>query len=418
MPRVETPPEVAAPAPRPDARPSRAPGRTWRPERTLALGVLVLVCFGLVMVYSASSATALLDDGDPAALAVRQVVFAALGLGAFVLFSRLHPRHLRAAAGLALVGAGVLLLAVLVPGVGTVANGSRRWIVLGPVQVQPSELAKLALVLWLAVFLARAPRRLERTQRIGPPLIVTGLLAALVLLEPDLGSAVLLVAVALAMLVVAGVPGRTLALVGAAVAALAALAIAVEPYRRERLLAFLDPWADPGGSGFQIVQAELALGSGGVSGVGLGDGLQKVFYLPEAHTDMIVATVGEELGLLGVIGLVAVIGVVVVSGFRIALAARDLHQQLLAAGISTLIAVQAAVNLGAVLGLLPVTGVPLPFVSYGGSSLVVFCASAGILVQIGRRSRPAGLRVVAGGAEDRHRGRRHGGARHAGARAG
>jgi cell division protein FtsW len=249
---------------------------------------------------------------------------------------------------------------------------------------------------------------------------VTGVFALLVLVEPDLGTATTLTLMAFAMLVVAGAkPGKLAAIAGTGVA-LAMLAIAVEPYRRDRLLIFLDPWSDPHGAGFQIVQAEIALGSGGLGGVGIGDGLQKVFYLPEAHTDMIVATVGEELGLLGVIGLLAAFGVIAWCGYTIALNARDLYQQVLAAGLTTLIVMQAAVNFGAVLGLLPVTGVPLPFVSFGGSSLIVLLASAGILVNIGRRratgSRSGGLRVVDGEGGDRSG--RDGRARDAGARAG
>jgi cell division protein FtsW len=176
-------------------------------------------------------------------------------------------------------------------------------------------------------------------------------------------------------------------------------AIALAPYRRERLVAFLDPWSDPSGAGFQAVQAQVAFGSGGVSGVGLGDGLQKAFYLPEAHTDMILATVGEELGLIGVMAVVVAFGVVAISGYRIALKAGDLHRQLLAAGLTTMVVAQAAINMGAVLGVMPVTGVPLPFVSYGGSSLVILLASTGILVNIAQRSRPV-TRLRAVPAED------------------
>jgi cell division protein FtsW len=193
----------------------------------------------------------------------------------------------------------------------------------------------------------------------------------------------------------------------------------VAPYRTARLTSFLDPWSDPEGRGFQVVQAQLALGSGGVSGVGLGNGLQKVNYLPEAHTDMIMATIGEELGLVGVLGVIALVGAVIWSGYRIAMAAPDLRLRLLAGGLVSLISIQAIVNLGAVLGLLPVTGVPLPFVSYGGSSLVVLTAASGILVGISRRSRARRLSVVpdpsASGGDRR---RRDGGPHHAGAGAG
>jgi cell division protein FtsW len=283
--------------------------------------------------------------------------------------------------------------------------------------VQPSELVKLALVVWIAAFVARHPHVVGTPRGMVPPLVVAGLLTFLVLVE-DLGTAAIIALAVAAMLLVAGAPMRTLALVGAGTLAAGLLAVAAAPYRRERLLAFLDPWADPQGAGFQTVQAQIAMGSGGVSGVGLGDGMQKVFYLPEAHTDMIVATIGEELGLVAVVATIALLAVVSVCGFVIALRARDLHQQVMAVGLSALVAVQSVVNLGAVLGLLPVTGVPLPFVSYGGSSLVVFCAAAGLLVQIGARSRLAGLRVIPGQAEGGHRRGGDGRARHAGARAG
>ena len=399
---------------RPDER-----GLRHQPETVLSGTVLLLVCFGVVMVYSATSATALLDEGDPTGLVKRQVVYAVLGLAAFLVAARARMGMLRRIGPLALAVSGVLLAVVLVPGIGTVVNGSRRWIDLGMAQLQPSELAKLGLALWIAQAVHREPRRLTARGGLIPYVVVTGLFAVLVLVEPDLGTTTTLTVMAFAMLVVAGARPARLAAIAGVGALLAALAIALEPYRRERLLIFLDPWSDPHGAGFQIVQAEIALGSGGLGGVGIGDGLQKVFYLPEAHTDMIVATVGEELGLLGVIGLLVAFGVIAICGFQIALRARDLHQQVLAAGITTLIVVQAAVNFGAVLGLLPVTGVPLPFVSFGGSSLVILLASAGILVNIGRRCAPdpgaGGLRVVEGEGGDRHG--RDGRARDAGARA-
>ncbi len=241
-----------------------------------------------------------------------------------------------------------------------------------------------------------------------PALLVTAALGALILVEPDMGTAVVLCSMAVAMLVVAGARLRHLGGIVAVGALLAMVAVLAEPYRRDRLLAFLDPWSDPNGAGFQSVQAQVALGSGGVSGVGLGDGVQKAFYLPEAHTDMILATVGEELGLIGVLacarGLRALRGI---AGYRIALRAADLHQQALAAGLTTLVLAQAAINVGAVVGVMPVTGVPLPFVSFGGSSLIVLLACTGLLVNIGRRSHASAGRLAAvprGAGADRGRG--------------
>ena len=386
-------------------------------ERLLTGVVLALVSFGLVMVYSTSSATALLNDGNPLSLVTRQGAYAVVGLGAYVLFSRMSPEGMKRLGPPALAVSGFLLLVVLVPSFGLQVNGSRRWIDLGPIgQLQPSELAKLALALWLAQAVARDPRRLKRPAGLIPFLAVTAALALLILMEPDMGTAVALSVMTLAVLIVAGARLRHLAGIWAFAGLLAAIAIMAEPYRRDRFFAFLDPWSDPNGAGFQSVQAQVALGSGGVKGVGLGDGVQKAFYLPEAHTDMILATVGEELGLIGVVAVLVAFALFAVAGYRIALSARDLHQQALATGLTTLVLAQAAINIGAVVGVMPVTGVPLPFVSFGGSSLIVLLACTGLLVNIGRRSHSSARRLAAvPGRPGADRRRRDGGTRDAGA---
>ena len=379
--------------------------------------MLALVCFGLVMVFSTSSTTALLNDGDPLGLVIRQGLYAVAGFGAFILFTRMQPEGLRRLGPWALGISAFLLVIVLIPSVGMTVNGSRRWISLGGLgQLQPSEMAKLALALWIAQAVVRPPAAINTWKGIVPFLAVTGLLGVLILIEPDMGTAVSFCAVAFAMLIVAGARARHLGGVVAAGLVLAGFAILLEPYRRERLFAFLDPWSDPNGAGFQSVQAQVAIGSGGLHGVGLGDGVQKAFYLPEAHTDMILATVGEELGLIGVLAVLVAFGLFAVAGYRIALWARDLHQQVLAAGLTTLVVMQAAINIGAVVGVLPVTGVPLPFVSFGGSSLIILLACSGLLVNIGRRSQRQARRlaVVAPG-EGRDRGRGDGRPRDAGA---
>ncbi len=383
----------------------------------MAIAVLALVLFGLVMVYSSSSATAVLSNGSPTDLLIRQTIYAALGLGAYFVFARMSPTGL-ARLGTPLLGVStLLLLLVLVPGLGTTTNGSTRWIAVGGLfQIQPSEIAKLAIILWLAQAIARDPGALRKGAGLVPLIGISAAVSALVLAEPDLGTATTIFVVVLAMLAVAGARGSHLLVVTASAGALATFAIMAAPYRRARLTTFLDPWSDPDGAGFQSVQAQLAVASGKLTGVGLGDGLQKVFYLPEAPTDMILATVGEELGVLGIFGVLAALVVVVISGYRIALAARDRHLQVVAAGLTTLIAVQAFFNAGAVLGLLPITGVPLPYVSFGGNSLVVLLASTGILVNIGRRSATPGLRVVGGSDTRSDRRRRNGRARSAGAR--
>lgn len=381
-----------------------------QPDRVLAVAVLALVSFGLVMVYSASSAPAILSEGNPLRTVTRQAMYALVGLGAYLVAMRLRPETLRRLGPPAVAVAGILLLAVLVPGIGTVVNGSRRWISLGFINLQPSELAKIGLALWIAQAVAREPRRVQARGGLIPYLSVTGALAVLIIVEPDLGTALVLVVMALAMLIVAGARAKKLFAAIGACAGLALLAIAIEPYRRERFFAFLDPWADPQGAGFQVVQAQVAIGSGGPFGVGLGNGIQKANYLPEAHTDMILATVGEELGLVGIALVLLAFGALVVAGYRIAMRARDLHGQVLAVGVTTLVAAQAIVNVGAVLGFLPVTGVPLPFVSFGGSSLIVLLFSAGILVNIGRRPDRGSKRLtlVDGDAADQGRHRRGG----------
>ncbi len=407
-------------APRPAPSPSRAPARQSAPavsaERLLSGTVLALVCFGLVMVFSTSSATALLSDGDPLGMAIRQGVYAVIGFGAYTAFTRMSPEGMKRLGPPALAASAFLLVIVLIPSIGMTVNGARRWISLGGFgQLQPAELAKLALALWVAQAVVRPPARLTTLKGLAPFLVVTGLMAFLILIEPDMGTAMTFSAIAFAMLVVAGARMKHLGVIVGCGVVLATAAMLAEPYRRERFFTFLDPWSDPNGAGFQSVQAQVALGSGGLHGVGLGDGVQKAFYLPEAHTDMILATVGEELGLIGVVAVLVAFGLFAVAGYRISLGARDLHQQVLAAGLTTLVVMQAAINIGAVVGVLPVTGVPLPFVSFGGSSLIILLACTGILVNIGRRSATPTSRLAAVGAPARDdRGGRDGRPRDAG----
>ncbi len=346
----------------------------------LVVVTLGLVAFGLVMVYSASSARAALAADDPAYYLKRQAAYALLGIVALAVFSRTDFRRLRYLVPPLLLASFALLVAVLV--IGTPVNGAKRWLTLGPATLQPSELAKLALALWVAAYLSRSPVPQSLRELIRPIGVVFGAALALILFEPDLGTAISVAVMLGAVLIVAGIRFSTLAGAGAIGVSLVAAAIWLEPYRRERILSFLDPWQDPQGSGFQSVQAMLALGSGGFFGVGLGESVQKVYYLPEASTDMIFAIVGEELGLLGAFAVLAAFVVFGYAGFNVALACRDPFGKLLAAGITALICGQAAVNVSAVMGLAPLTGIPLPFVSYGGSSLVVMLASVGILLNI------------------------------------
>ncbi len=358
----------------------KRPAGTHLEYHLLVLVTLGLVAFGLVMVYSASSARALLSSDAPSYYLKRQAIYALMGLVALVLFSRFDFHRLRHATQPLLAVTFVLLVAVLA--IGTAVNGARRWIPIGFMNFQPSELAKLVLALWTAALLARrpAPRTLgELAKPIG---VVVGLACALILVEPDLGTAIAVAIMVSAVLVVSGTSLRLLASAASIAVGVVLLAMWLEQYRRERIFCVLDPWHDPQGAGFQAVQSMIALGSGGVIGVGLGESVQKIYYLPEASTDMIFAIVGEELGLIGAAGVIAAFAVFAYAGFNIALQCRDPFGKRLAAAITALICGQAAVNVSAVMGIAPLTGIPLPFVSYGGSSPVIGLAAVGILLNI------------------------------------
>jgi len=386
----------------------KRPAGTNLEYHLLVLVTLGLVAFGLVMVYSASSARALLSSDAPSYYLKRQAIYALMGLVALVVLSRFDFHRLRHATDALLGITFVLLVAVLV--IGTAVNGARRWIPIGFMNFQPSELAKLSLALWTAALLSRRPAPQTLGELAKPIGVVVGAACALILIEPDLGTAIAIAIMVSAILIVSGTRLRLLASAGGIGITLVLLAIWFEPYRRERIFSFLDPWHDPQGAGFQAVQSMIALGSGGVFGVGLGESVQKIYYLPEASTDMIFAIVGEELGLIGAAAVIAAFAVFAYAGFNIALRCRDPYGKRLAAGITALICGQAAVNVSAVMGLAPLTGIPLPFVSYGGSSLVVGLAAVGILLNI------ASNHAVVRETEMPDRGRRNRRARAAGTR--
>jgi cell division protein FtsW len=357
-------------------------------QQLLLLVTLALVAFGLVMVYSATSTPATLGNEDSSYYLRKQGLYALVGLALLVLMRRSGYRALRPLAPTLLVVSVALLVAVLA--VGSTVNGATRWLQLGPAAFQPSELAKLALVVFAAAYLARtpAPRTLGE---LGKPLgLLAGVVCALLLAQPDLGTAITIAVMLGGVLVVSGVPARLLFSAGALCAGLVLVAAWFEPYRRARLLTFLNPWDDAQGAGYQSTQAMIGLGSGGIFGEGLGQSVLKNFYLPEAHTDMIFAIIGEELGLVGATALIAAYAAFGYAGFRVALGCRDPFGKRLAAGITTLVCGQALINLAAVMGLAPLTGITLPFVSYGGTSLVVGLVSVGILLNIaGDRGRKA-----------------------------
>jgi cell division protein FtsW len=377
----------------------------------LLLVTLALVAFGLVMVYSATSAPAALGNGDPSYYLRKQGLYALVGVALLLLMRRSGYRALRPLAPALVVATIALLLAVLA--VGQTVNGATRWLQLGPAVFQPSELAKLALLVFAAAYLARRPAPKTLGELIKPLGLVTGVVCALLLAEPDLGTAITIVVMLGGVLVVSGAPPRLLVTAGGLCAGLVLVAAWFEPYRRARLLSFLNPWDDAQGAGYQSVQAMIGLGSGGIFGEGLGQSVLKNFYLPEAHTDMIFAIIGEELGLVGATALIAAYAAFAYAGFRVALACRDPFGKRLAAGITTLVCGQALINLAAVMGAAPLTGITLPFVSYGGSSLVVGLVSVGILLNIagddGRGTRSSRV-------PDRNR--RNGRTRAAGARGG
>jgi cell division protein FtsW len=373
----------------PDERPS--PGQAGQADRTVALLLVsagALVILGLVMVLSASSVRAYEEFGSSFLFFVRQLVYAAVGLAAFLVAARMrHTAWQRLCVPLLLVSVTLLVL-VLVPGLGTVAGGSARWLRFGAVTVQPSEMAKVAVITFAATLLARRFRRIHDLRQLLLPLVpVVGLVCVLILLQPDMGTAVVVVATLFVLLFVAGARVKHLLVGAGAVGVIGFGLMYVEGYRWARFVSFIDPWADPQGTGYQTIQSLIALTSGGPFGVGLGASRQKWDYVPNAHTDFIFAIIGEELGLVGALAVVILFGLLVYAGVRIAVRAPDAFGRLLAAGIVGWFGFQAVINLGAVTGLLPITGVPLPFVSYGGSALVMSMAAVGMLVSVARSSR-------------------------------
>ena len=357
------------------------------PDYVLFLVVLGLLGLGIVMVYSASAILAMDRFRDPYFFLKKQAFWAVLGLGVLWGVMSVDYRRWRPYVFWFLVAAAGLLVLVLVPPFGQSINGTRRWLRWGPFSFQPTELAKLALVLYLADFLARRQATITLFFRgVLPPLLVTGLISGLVLLQPDLGSSVALATLVFCMLFLAGAQPLHMGLIGASAVPVVVLAIYVAPYRLRRLFAFLDPWADPRGAGFQIIQSYLALGGGGLFGRGLGDSKQKLFYLPEPHTDFIFAIVGEELGFIGAVVTIGLFGLLLWRGIRIGLRVADPFAALTAFGLTAYLTTQAVVNLGVVVGLLPTKGLPLPFVSFGGSSLLVAMAAVGLLLNISQHA--------------------------------
>jgi cell division protein FtsW len=360
-------------------------------SRLLIMVTLALVAFGLVMVYSATSAAAAIGGNDPSYYLKRQGIYAAAGIVLMILAQRWDYRRLRALSPLLVLISLGSLVAVLA--IGPPINGARRWVSLGPAAFQPSELAKLTLAIWAASYFAKrqAPRTLRELWR--PAGALASVFAILLVLEPDLGTTIALAIMLVGVLVVCGTPVRVLATAVTLAASAGIAMIWMRPYSRARFFAFLHPARDAAGTGYQILQAEIGMGSGHIFGVGLGRGVQKIFYLPEAHTDMMLANIGEELGLIGVAAVIGAYALFAYAGLDIAVRCRDPFGKRLAAGLTVLVCGQAAVNILAVMGAAPLTGIPLPFLSYGGSSLVVLLAGVGILLNIAQRGGAAAASV-------------------------
>ncbi len=365
-------------------------------HRILLTATLCLLAFGAVMVYSASSPSGVMSgSGLGTGEFVRYLIFAGIGLVGMQILSRrglalLNERVVK----LLLFGSVALLLLVLAPGFGVDVNGARRWFAAGPIQFQPSELLKLALVLYVAYYLAKNPKRVGSPRRqarliplITPIAIAAGPGCLLILVEPDMGTTLVIVFTIAALLVAAGMPLRQLGVLAALALGLVVVFVLAQPYQRARLTSFLHPWSSKSTAGFQAVQGQIALGSGGLFGVGLGRSVQKIFYLPEAQTDFILAVIGEELGVMGVGLVVFLYGMIAYAGLRTARRAAGRYAKLLATGLTSLILCQGILNIFVVLGIAPLTGVPLPFMSYAPTNLCVMLAAIGLLLNISQPRR-------------------------------
>jgi cell division protein FtsW len=350
--------------------------------------VVILNLIGLLMVLSASAVDALYEYGSSWYQFQRQFVWLILGAAALVVVMRVDYHRWRPFVGWFLLAAIALLVLVLVPGLGLEVNGASRWLGTGQFRIQPSEIAKLAVLLFAADLLARRADKVHDWRiTLRPVVFVFAVVAVLIMAQPNLGTTLIVATIVLTVLFVAGVRLKPLGVVATTGVALASLAAFAAPYRYRRLMAFRDPWADPLNTGYQTIQSQIGIANGGLLGVGLGEGRAKWGFLPFPHTDFIFAIIGEEFGLLGSLLVVALFVGVGVLGVRTALRAPDAFGMLIAAGVTTWILVQAFVNIGAVVGVLPITGVPLPFVSFGGSSLLVAMAAAGLLLNVARQAR-------------------------------
>jgi cell division protein FtsW len=364
------------------------PTKKTTPDITLLILTLTLLAIGLIMVYSASAVWAEYKFDDSFFFAKRQMLFAGVGIIAMFFIMNIDYWTWRTWAKVLTIICFVLLILVLIPGVGNMRNGSRSWIGIGAFSVQPSEFMKLAMIAFLAKFLSERQKFITSFKKgLAPSLGIVFLAFGMIMLQPDLGTGTVMVGTCIVMIFIAGARIRHFVVLGLiGVAAFAALVVSA-PYRMKRITSFLDPWQDPLGSGFQIIQSLFAIGPGGLFGLGLGESRQKFFYLPEPQTDFIFAILAEELGFIGGSFILLLFSLLLWRGIRIALGAPDLYGSFLAVGIIAMVAIQVMINIGVVTGLMPVTGITLPFLSYGGSSLTLMLMAIGVLLNISRYSR-------------------------------
>jgi cell division protein FtsW len=363
------------------------PAKKTTPDFILIIAMFSLLSIGLIMVYSASAIWATYKFDDTFFFAKRQLLFAGVGIVAMLVIMNIDYWNWRRWAKPLIIICFILLLVVLIPGIGTLRNGSRSWIGVGAFSIQPSEFMKLAMIVFLAKFLSERQKYITSFKKgLAPSLGLVFLAFGLIMMQPDLGTGTVMVGTCIAMIFIAG--ARISHFVGLGmlgVAGFVALVISA-PYRMKRITSFLDPWQDPLGSGFQIIQSLYAIGPGGLFGLGLGQSRQKFFYLPEPQTDFIFAILSEELGFIGGSLVILLFSLLLWRGIRIALGAPDLFGAFLAVGIIIMIAIQVMINIGVVTGLMPVTGITLPFLSYGGSSLTLMLMAVGVLLNISRYS--------------------------------
>jgi cell division protein FtsW len=353
------------------------------PDIILLIVTLILVTFGTVMIYSSSSVIAAARFGDGYFFIKKQIMFVVLGLGVMIILSRIPYYYLRKVAYFSILFSVALLSLLLIRGLGTRAGGATRWLDLGVFSFQVTELVKISFVLFLAHFLTKKEEHIKEFNRgFLPPLVITTIIILLILMQPDFGTAMIMAMILIFVLYLAG--SRILHLAGLAALLIPAgfMLVIYKGYRLDRFLSFLDPWKDPTNSGFQIIQSFLSFGSGGVIGVGLGNSMQKLFYLPEPHTDFILSVIGEESGFIGITIIILLFVIFVLRGFMISYRTPDLFGTLLASGLTIIIALGAFINMAAVMGLIPTKGLVLPFLSYGGTSLIMTLATVGVLLNI------------------------------------